>query len=115
MIGEDVIRSILDQYERNGWALDRVLLSAELQNRLGPALSTLFGGIEIKPSDIDAGWFSRASRGSSVAWELRWFSEFPFALVEVVDGEAEPNEVERILRETEDQLKERIKKRSQGH
>ena len=115
MIGEDSILSIVDQYDRNGWTLRRVLLSAELQNRLGPAFSTRLGGAEIRSSDIDAGWFSRASRDDSVAWELRWFSEFPFALVEVISDEAEPNEVERILRETEDRLRERLKTRAQGH
>lgn len=115
MIGEDAVRSILDQYDRNGWTLRRVLLSAELQNRLGSALSTLLPDVEIKQSDIDAGWFSRGRRGGTVAWELRWLNEFPFALLEVIGEDAEPNEVERILRETEDQLKERIKKRAQGH
>ena len=115
MIGEDALRSILDQYDRNGWTLRRVYLSPELQNRLESTLSALFGDAEIKGSDIDAGWFSRGRRDGSVTWELRWFNEFPFALLDVINDDAEPNEVKRILRETEDRLKERIKKRAQGH
>lgn len=115
MIGEDTVRSILAQYDRYGWKLRRVLLSSELQNQLGRAVATLFGDAEIAKSDIDAGWFSRASPRGSVVWELRWFSEFPFALLEVIGPDAEPNEIERILRETEDQLKELIKRRTRGY
>ena len=115
MIGENAVRSIIDQYERNGWTLRRVLLSADSQNRLETAMPELFADIEIKRSDIDAGWFSRASHSNSVAWELRWFNEFPFALIQVIGDDAELNEVERILRETEDQLRERTKKRMQIH
>jgi hypothetical protein len=115
MIEEEAIRSILSQYDRYGWQLRRVLLTAELQSRLGSAGSTLFGNAEIKLSDLDAAWFSRASRGKNVAWELRWFYELPFALLEVIGSDTEPNEIERILRETENQLRERIKRRTQGH
>ena len=115
MTSKETIRSIVDQYDRNGWTLRRILLSPESQDRLGPAVSDLFGDIEVKRSDIDACWFSRASRGNSTAWELRWLSEFPFALIEVIDEGSALTEVERILRETEDQLKERINKRMQIH
>jgi hypothetical protein len=115
MIGEDAIRSILNQYDRYGWKLRRVLLSDELQSRLGPGISMLFGPAVVEQSDIDAAWFSRASRGESVAWELRWFYELPFALLEVIGPDTDSNEVERILRETEDQLRERIKRRTPGH
>jgi hypothetical protein len=115
MIGEDAIRSILAQYDRYGWKLRRILLSSKLQDQLGSAVPVLFGNAEIIRSEIDAGWFSRASQGQSVAWELRWFNDFPFALLEVINQDTEPNEVKRILRETEDQLKERVKKRSQSH
>jgi hypothetical protein len=115
MIGEDAIRAILNQYDRYGWQLRSVLLSAELQIRLGPATPELFGDVEIKQSDIDAAWFSRASRGGSVTWELRWFSDPPFALLEVIGPDTEPNEVEGILRGTENQLRERIKRRTHGH
>src|ERR1041385_5511448 len=115
MIGEESLIAIIDQYRRNGWTMRRALLSAQLKIRLGSAFFTLLGDLEIKESDIDAGWFSRVSRGNAVAWELRWFSEFPFALLEVINEDAEPNEVERILRETEEKLRERLKTRAQGH
>jgi hypothetical protein len=44
MIGEREVREILAQYEKHGWSLRRVLLSAEIESSLPP---TLFGQTEI--------------------------------------------------------------------
>lgn len=84
MIGEREVREILAQYEKHGWSLRRVLLSAEIKSNLPP---TLFGQIEVVSSDVDALWFSRASFEGREAWELRHLSNTPFALVEVFEAD----------------------------
>ena len=82
MIGDREIRVILTQYEKHGWSLRRVLLSAEIKGNLPP---TLFGQTEIVASDVNALWFSRASFEGRETWELRHLSIAPFALVEVFE------------------------------
>lgn len=84
MIGEREVREILTQYEKHGWSLRRVLLSAEIKSSLPPAL---FGQTAIVSSNIDALWFSRASNEGRETWELRHLSSAPFALVEVFEDE----------------------------
>lgn len=80
MIGERKVKEILTQYEKHGWSLRRVLLSAEMEGDL-PAM--LFGRAEIFRSELNALWFSRASFEGRETWELRRLSDTPFALVEV--------------------------------
>lgn len=84
MIGEQEVREILTQYEKHGWSLRRVLLSAEIKSSLPPSL---FGQIEIVSSDVNALWFSRASFDGRETWELRHLSNTPFALVEVFEAD----------------------------
>ncbi len=84
MIGEREIKEILTQYEKHGWSLRRVLLSAEIKENLPP---TLFGQTDIVSSNIDALWFSRPSHEGRETWELRHLSNTPFALVEVFEAD----------------------------
>ena len=104
MINAGQIGEILSLYKKHGWNLRRVLLSETLKKRLANASEELFGAAEIVSSDIDAAWFSRASRKTHEAWELRHLSETPFALFEAFDGEVEETEREEIRRQMEDRL-----------
>ncbi len=84
MIKPEQIEDILSTYEKHGWTLRRVLLSDGLRVSINDALQDLFGGAEIVSSPfLNALWFSRASRKSAEAWELRHLSQTPFALVDV--------------------------------
>ncbi|HYJ91739.1 MAG TPA: hypothetical protein VEV84_10545 [Pyrinomonadaceae bacterium] len=113
MIDEEGIRAIITQYEKFSWRLRRALLTSELRDRLGSSLTGLFGNAEIIDSDLDAAWFSRPSKGKSIAWELRRLDEFPFALVEVVDIDS--LELTEVFERLEDDMRNRVRPRSQGN
>jgi hypothetical protein len=106
MIDAASIREIIATYAKHGWTLRRVLLSAELKKRIATEITGLFDDAVLIDSDINAAWFSRQSRPSSVAWELRRLGPLPFALVEVVDINLPPDELENVLSEAEDQLRQ---------
>ncbi|MEP6902465.1 MAG: hypothetical protein ABJA66_11990 [Actinomycetota bacterium] len=105
MIKAGQIAEILALYRKHGWNLRRVLLSDALQKSLGGAAEKLFGAAEIIPAEIDAAWFSRASKENQEAWELRRLSENPFALLEVFEAEDEEEIREETRREIESRLK----------
>jgi hypothetical protein len=115
MIGADVIRAIIDQYEKYGWQLRRVLLTGEMHRALEADLSELFGDAEITVSDLNAAWFSRSSRADLMAWELRLLDDFPFALVEVVHLNATPAALATAQAGVESRMKERIAPSQRGH
>lgn len=106
MISERQIKEILRQYERHGWNLRRVLLSAQTVKNLADSLKILFGEIEIILSECDAVWFSRRlpSNHGSEAWELRRLSGTPFALVEIFEDEDDEEVREETRKEIETQL-----------
>ena len=104
MIKAGQIAEILSLYKKHGWILRRVLLSDELEKSLQGSLEKLFGGAEIRLSEIDAAWFSRRSKADQEAWELRRLSETPYALLEVFDAEDEEEVREETRREIENQL-----------
>lgn len=114
MISADGIAAIVAQYESFEWRLRRVLLSPELRERLGQTATALFGSAEIVDSDLDAAWFSRPSRGASVAWEIRRLDDFPFALVEVIEVDDE-DALGDIFARLENDLRDRINKPSLPH
>lgn len=105
MISEREIREVVAQYKKHGWILRRVLLCEAVEK---PA--TLFGEIEVAPSEIDALWFSRTSGEGREAWELRHLSEAPFALIEVFEADDEEIIREEIRREMQTELSERTSK-----
>ena len=85
MIDAGSIRELLETYSENGWILRRVLLSAALSKQLGDEKLRLFGDVRIEDSDIDAAWFSRPPKPGGVAWEIRYLSDVPYALLERFD------------------------------
>ena len=106
MISTDAIIEILSTYKKHGWILRRVLLSPVLKGQIGNEAETLFPGVELSDSDVDAAWFSRQSRRDSVAWELRRLGPLPFALVEVVEADLPAQELENVLSDAEERLRQ---------
>ena len=103
MIQIGQIQEIIAQYEKHGWNLRRVLLSAEKRKSLPEAL---FGTAEIVSADLEALWFSRSSREGRETWELRVLSGTPFALVEVFEADDDEEVREETRREMETRLAE---------
>lgn len=106
MINAEQIQEILTQYEKHGWNLSRVLLSAPTKKNLFASLEKLFGDVEIVSSETDAIWFFRRSAKGGEAWELRRLSEVPFALFEMFDDEDD----EEIREETRQEMQTRMEK-----
>jgi hypothetical protein len=103
MIEIGQIQEIIAQYEKHGWNLRRVLLSAENSNSFPQSVS---GSVEVIESNIDALWFARASNEGREAWELRRLSGAPFALVEVFEADDEEEAREEARQEMETRLAE---------
>ncbi|HEY2866258.1 MAG TPA: hypothetical protein VGJ02_04140 [Pyrinomonadaceae bacterium] len=115
MISAESIEAIIAQYDKFGWRLRRVLLTRELRDRLGHAAEEMFGNAEMVDSDIDTAWFSRPSPEHGVAWEIRRLDDFPFALVEVIDIDADPDTIEEVRASLESDLRDRIGNPVPGH
>ncbi len=111
MISEPSIRKILALYDKHGWILRRVLVSAQLKTALAESLDNLFGRVDIIESEIDALWFSRSSRPESEAWEIRHLSQTPFALVQVIDHDFTDGERNDALKSAEIKMSEIVKSR----
>ena len=103
MIGIEQVQAILAQYAKHGWSLRRVLLSAAAEEKLS---ASVFGNADIVSADLDALWFSRAASEGREAWELRYLSVTPFALVEVFEAEDEEEVREEVRCEMETRLAE---------
>ncbi len=107
MINERQTKEILTQYERHGWNLRRVLLSAESLETLAVSIrKDLFGETETILAEFDAVWFSRraANNVGSEAWELRNLNGTPFALIEVFEAEDDEEVREEARKEMETRL-----------
>ncbi len=108
MIDSKVIADIIAVYHKYGWILRRVLLTTELKKRLGTDTSQLFAGIKVIDADIDAAWFSRPPQAGGIAWEIRHFSDTPYALLENIDETALG--FEDALRAVESRLEKAVAK-----
>lgn len=107
MLDGEQIQAIVTQYEKHGWSLRRVLLSATVAGNLPPAF---FAEAEIVSADLDALWFSREAANGGEAWELRNLSGAPFALVEVFTADDEEEVREAVRNEMETQMLARASK-----
>ncbi len=107
MIGNRQVQEILKQYEKHGWILRRVLLSAPTKEILS---ASLFGQADLIAADFDALWFSRTALNGGESWELRSLSAAPFALVEVFGDDDEDEVREESRMEMETQMRERASK-----
>jgi len=106
MTDASAIAEIIATYQKYGWILRRVLLNKESLKKLECEKNGLFGDVAIVDSDINAAWFSRPPKTGSVAWEIRYLGNIPFALLENVDEEDE--QFENILSSVELRLRETI-------
>jgi len=100
------ISEIIATYQKHGWILRRVLLSAELKSCLDKEIDSLFRSIQIANSTVDAAWFSRPPKAGGVAWELRYLGDPPLAMLEKAD-EADPA-FENALKNVEVRLIEAV-------
>ena len=109
MIGADSIGELIETYEKHGWMLRRVLLTAASAKNVGNEKPALFGDVLVKHSDIDAAWFSRPPQRGGVAWEIRYLGDIPYALVERLDESA--LEFEEQLAAIESRLRDSVTKK----
>jgi len=96
------IAAIIEQYERHGWTLRRVLISRELAGALGG--DGMFSDADVRPSPHGGMWFSRRSLPDREAWEMRRISASPFAVVEVIPDEFTDEEREKVLSDAESRM-----------
>ena len=99
------IQDIISLYEKHGWTLRRVFLSAQLRENLG-ALEIRFGETAAETAAIDAAWFSRPARDGGETWELRRLIGSRFALVEIF--------VEVVFETVRDEARHEIEKQMEN-
>lgn len=99
------IEEIVALYEKHGWKLRRVLLSADSKDL---SKNSVLADAEIRDSSFDALWFSRRSRPGAESWEIRRLAGSPFALVEVFEDGTTDADVEERLAETENRMAETL-------
>lgn len=107
MITPEQFCEIVATYERHGWLLRRVLLSAETRKRL-TAFPT---DVDIIDSDIDVAWFSRPPKAGEISWEIRSLGATPFALVEFVDEDSP--DFEHVLESVKQRMTDSLANRKQ--
>jgi hypothetical protein len=112
MIDAGLVREILAIYTKHGWTLRRVLLSDAEKTAAGPSVREQLGGVPVSASQLDAMWFSRVSKGTLEAWELRHLGPTPYALLEVIDREEGESAREAILAETESRMQNVVTRRN---
>ena len=108
MIDAEQIGEIIAVYEKYGWQLRRILLSAELKQRVADYIHHVVDSVRVMDADVDAAWFSRPPRTGGVAWEIRHLSETPYALLENIDEN--DADFENVLRGVEVRLRETVRK-----
>ena len=114
MIDRPAIEQILAQYKKHGWRLRRVLMSNELASRLGDP-AAVFEDAQVLDSNLDAAWFSRSSRPGMTAWELRYLGPMPYALVEGLSEDLDPEEAEARLLDVEERMRAAVRARPTSH
>ena len=101
-----LLQDILTIYHRHGWELRRALITPEAFLRLDDETKALFGEAKLIETDLEALWFARPSHQGREAWELRLFSEQPYALFEAFEAEETEEDREEARREMEARMRE---------
>ncbi|HEX7997205.1 MAG TPA: hypothetical protein VF528_02215 [Pyrinomonadaceae bacterium] len=96
----------LNNYQRHGWQLRRVLLRPESRAELEASIETLFAGASVHESTVNALWFARTSHMGREAWELRLMAQAPYALFETFEEDETEEEREEVRTEMEARLRE---------
>ena len=89
MIDVGALCELVKTYEKHGWVLRRILLSAASQKVLTSESGTSLKDMKVVTSDLDAAWFSRPKQPGAISWEVRYLGDIPYALVEKLD-ESDP-------------------------
>ena len=105
MTTSDIAAEILGLYQKHGWQLRRVLLTADSHDQFKPN-SAFADAIE---SPIDAMWFSRPSHDGE-AWELRLLSEQQFALFEKFEKDETEEQRDEVRNEMEARMRDYLTK-----
>lgn len=103
----ELVRDILGIYRKHGWTAERLLLSEAGAETLGDLRAELFAEVEVIPAEFDAVWFGRPSKKGKKALELRLISAEPFAVFDLVDEDADENEVQAVIERMEKKAAER--------
>lgn len=111
MISAESISEILSVYKKHGWVLRRVLLSGALRKTLEPHLDGLFGDVTPSDSPLEGLWFSRPSKEGLEAWELRHLSTSPYALVEVIEADANEKTREDVFKDIESRMQNALNRK----
>ena len=85
MADRPAIDEIIATYEKYGWVLRRIMLTAETARAFGPTGVSTLGEVRSVDSSIDAALFSRPPKNGPVAWEIRYLGDDPYALLESLD------------------------------
>jgi hypothetical protein len=109
MNSHDLIRGIVETYEKHGWQLRRMLLRPETRAELVPS-ELPWETVESEESSVDGLWFSRASTNQREAWELRLVAESRFALFETFEHDETEEQREDMRREMEARLRDYARK-----
>ena len=104
-----MIDAIVEQYEKHGWTLRRILLSKVEYASASNELKSRFPDAVLVESEIDALWFSRKNRDAET-WELRRLSGTPFALLDAFNADVTDGERETALRNIEGRMAESLRK-----
>ncbi len=99
----ELFKEIIGTYERHGWKLSRVLVTADTRNELADQIPD---GVSLIDSEIDALWFARPSHGAREAWELRQLTEQPYALFEAFEADETEEDREEARQEMEHKMRE---------
>ncbi|MBC8032011.1 MAG: hypothetical protein H7Z16_18150 [Pyrinomonadaceae bacterium] len=105
----DLIREIVETYQKHGWQLRRVLLRPETSAELEQEKVSM-ATAEVEEASFDGLWFSRTSHSQREAWELRQLAESPFALFETFEHDETEEQREDMRREMEARLRDYVKK-----
>jgi hypothetical protein len=99
------LKAVTELYSRHGWTLRRILSKKESHT-----VTTLAGDVEIFESDMDAAWFSRASKPGTTTWEIRSLEGDQYALCTSIADDTEISEAEGMLFELEERMRERARR-----
>ncbi len=99
-----LLKEISAEYEKHDWKLQRILIECDADDLKDNEIKKAVGNVEIRPSAVDAAWFSRPSKGTREAWELRIIAEQPFALFESFSSDVNEEKREQVRNEMETRL-----------
>jgi hypothetical protein len=104
----ELFKEIVEQYQRHGWELRRVLLKPATRSSLETLPNELFKQASLVDFDFDAFWFARSSQGAREAWELRLATEHPYALFEAFEADETEEDREEARLEMQNKMREQL-------